>query len=412
MLRSTNRLAKYLAAAGRSLYHHEGRSCEDFILSSLQEAEFVPEASCSDTGCTASNKEPSPIPWTNRDFRVLWALTDEHDYFHGHEIIPFQEEIDRLRVLERKSGATIRPSGGSVDILWISDTEFVTCQIITGWHGLDRARIYSYKMLVTGKYSRVPDFQARAFSLSRFDGTGTRTAGPPPDLPIMQLSRELMPVLKHYRRIDVEFHEHPRTEAALSLVPTVTERLSKGITIKFVNPSTDIIRGLASRLVNRHVLLSLEVTRNALLSPEAMNNLLLAFRQPLHLQIPKQLLEFESDEESFASNPAFTALTIPTDLHGQVSNWLLDGLSKNQGVTQLTIGLPFWYDADEHHWIINLFDCAVLQSSSNLECLTFLWQTTPTGIKESLTNWPTDLRCVKQTPRIPYQSSLCSVVHP
>jgi hypothetical protein len=234
----------------------------------------------------------------------------------GYEIVPFQSEEDRDYVLQHVDDTSKR----RVDILWLSETEFVTRHDIKG---SDNNEIYSYTILVHGS----PCFELRAFSILQFDNSGLGTLGPSPNLPLNFLRRIWPPSLRWLSEIIISFRAHPHVDTLLPFVPSAARTFRSCLTVQFVNPSEDLLRALSSHPVHEHVLLRLEIGEENDMTLQTMNDRLLEFRHPIHLQIPSAFLEFDSTEEPFSTNPAFTTLTIKAGGSQLLSSKLLDGMA-------------------------------------------------------------------------------------
>jgi hypothetical protein len=70
---------------------------------------------------------------------------------------------------------------------------------------------------------------------------------------------------------------------------------------------------------------------------DRVNQLLRESKHLRHLMVPQQMINFDSTDPSFTSNPRFLSLEIPKITDGKISLKLMDGLALNTGVRDFVI---------------------------------------------------------------------------
>jgi hypothetical protein len=249
------------------------------------------------------------------------------------------------------------------DILWLSPTEFVSV------HCFDDRPGYSYAMSVNG-------WKLMAYSLPHPDSTdGALRFGPVSDLPLRFVYYMVAPILGEVSSFKIEISAATPVDAALALIPRKDHSPMNNTTIFLPYPSTEILHALSSFPIHHHVRLRLgHAYRDDPLSPQELNDLLLGFRFPVHLQVPRSLLNFNCENEPFTANPSFTSLTISTS-STPLSSKMLKGISCNKSMENLVIDYRGWNskhnDVATPHVIKAVF-CDTLQSGTNLKCLTLV----------------------------------------
>jgi hypothetical protein len=369
-LRRTNRLSTHLESKG----YEASRGNH-----ALAEAELA-----SLTGSTtAKSADPfSFLSSTGLDFHLLMRVMTENYIDSETRSAIVIEEIGNNRLILPHSGDTSRflSEGEKVDVLWISAETFVTSQDpIHGLWGLRWSRLYS--ITVDLLQHRL---ELHAYS---FDPEGPQHSRS--ETPLRFFRHLLMPIFHFGPSIVINFlydPSEPPVDASLALVPTTDQFLTNEVTICFVRPTHAHMRALASHRVHRRVCLCLEIGDLFRFSEIEMNHYLLGFRQPVHLRIPYKLNFFNGEEEPFVANPALVSLTIQSEAHpGYLSKKMIDGIAKNANIKSLSIDCEDWgfktrSGGKVPEWVVELFRCVVLPSSS-LECLVFVanrnWRNEP-----------------------------------
>jgi hypothetical protein len=228
-----------------------------------------------------------------------------------------------------------------VYILWLSQTEFISRFAISTDH-------FSYSMRVHladaenfyVRMHRPTIFDLHAHSIDQLNRTDQSVFGPCSDLPLRLFRHVLMPLAREVLQFKVQV---PATsvDAARPLV-SITEDNSVVSTTQMIikNPTADVVRALSTHPIHQHIVLQLSWGSLGRVSLQEANDLLLEFQFPVHLYVPQCLLHWEPSGESFAANPAFSALTIKAS--EQLSQKLLDGIAHNKHLVDLTIDFANW----------------------------------------------------------------------
>jgi hypothetical protein len=324
-LRPTNRLSLYLASRGLAVYQLQ-LTPRRHDLSHLAEVEFT-------DGITDNASNFSFLRQCRNPLRAImrFMAQAERQFANTYEILPFQQSRHHDRVLRRKNDSG---SLRQTDILWLSETEFVSCRKIyinnPFWH-------YSYSMSVLPFSSGGGDpWMLYAYSIRQPDGSEGPVFAPCSDLAIRFLRRFLTPVFSEFSEFKIRLDSSTPADAVLSLVPTIADDPMAGTKMELDHPSADVLRALASHPIHRRILLQLDL-RYDYAHLQELNDLLLGFRFPVHLKVPRGLLCFESSGESFAANPAFVSLTIDTNDNKPLSQKVLDGIARNKHMRDLTL---------------------------------------------------------------------------
>jgi hypothetical protein len=400
LLRKTNRLAMHLASNGHALYQADGYSDEwvlhlanpievEFFTSSTTkitwdtrwafpfltrtgELHMMSWLSEADSDGIADNAGNFPFPpQTDRLFSqisdLLHSPSSHCDRDTGYEILPFQEESDHDHLLERMKHFSRQDEA---DILWLSATEFVSFR----WFS---ARSHELGLYSSNSYAMsVGMCRFFAYSLPQLDNSdGVFQFAPVSDLPLRFIYHSLAPILQEISSLKIEIAAATPVDAALALVPRTNHNPMNNTTIKLSCSSTELLRALASFPIHHRVRLLFEEVSGGI-PPQELNDLLLQFRFPVHLQIPRTLLDFECENEPFTTNPSFTSLTFPS-CRTPLSTRMLNGIGHNKGMKHLVIDCWEW---DYHRndmtapSVIKAVFCGALRSSVNLKCLTLVSQ--------------------------------------
>jgi hypothetical protein len=416
LLRRTNRLALHLASNGYALYqdHKSGPGSSfpfDTSLCNPVEVEFF---SSSAVKPTENTRWAFPIPCkTSRYFESLsWLTALESDgtadypfppqtddlfrwlkfflsgpcdeYDRGYVILPFQERRHRKLFLKRMKGARSTRSRSEADILWLSATAFVS---------LHRFRYpeHSYAM-------SLDQWKLLAYSLPHLDNAdGTFRSGPVSDLPLRFLYHVLAPICYQVSALEIKLESATPVDAMVTLLPRIDQAPMNNTTIFFPNVSIGLLQAISSFPFHPRVRFRLEAGYGQdHITPQQLNDLLLSFRLPVHLQLPRALLDFESENESFTTNPCITSLTISTGT-SRLSTKMLNGIARNENMEHLVIDCQDRPDLMLAPSVIKAVACSVLQGGRNLKCLTLESQyqnskaETPKGFLEAFEQLGKDL---------------------
>jgi hypothetical protein len=368
-LRFTDRLLKYLSSNGHAAYglteqHDYGP--DDFEEGYLPVVSFLVEAELVLTDKDSPNPDQSTDPlsfFTPSDFLIgelHRCLTQ--DQSPGYEILPFQgaghrasiyqkgrSEIRRLR--QRRNGRFLH----SIDVLWLSPTEFITQQSIYG--GPLPSQLHSYTMGICEHESKQPTYTFRVFSLLQFDQSGLPTAEAYPELPFSFLRRVISKSSYWYPMLEVECGARPQVDIALSLVPTMNQSLENSITICFANPSVDLVQELSSHPVHQSVLVQLEAGMGRLVGCQATYDDMMVHRNP-------DLFDWSLPRH------ASTTLTMTASGSTHLSCKSVKSIGSVEGLLHLTLDYGDWGRCDSSGttscpaWV-----AAIWRSDSNLASL-------------------------------------------
>jgi hypothetical protein len=365
LLRRTNRLAMHLASNGHALYQADGYSDEWVLhLANPIEVEFFTSSTTkitretrwafpfltrtgvldmmswlseADSDGIADNAGNFPFPpQTDRLFSqisdLLHSPSSHCDRDTGYEILPFQEESDHGHLLERMKHFSRHDEA---DILWLSATEFVSFR----WFS---ARLRELGLYSSNSYAMsVGMCTFFAYSLPQLDNAnGVFQFAPVSDLPLRFIYHSLAAIFQEISSLKIEIAAATPVDAALALIPRTNHNPMNNTTIKLPCSSTELLRALASFSIHHRVRLLFEEASGGI-PPQELNDLLLQFRFPVHLQIPRTLLDFECENEPFTANPSFTSLTF-SSCRTPLSTRMLNGIGHNKGMKHLVIDCWDW----------------------------------------------------------------------
>jgi hypothetical protein len=356
MLRLTNRLDQYLASKGQGVYAPGKRDEYKEII--FREAEFV-ESLLEDGRC------PLLAP-PKFDFSKLDRLNKDAPY-NGY---CFRDGRGRDSPSTLPDTGVALSEGETFDILWLSTTEFLSrfrlreCTWVV--------ELYCVVVTVNEERLKFHVYRLMECTDNNYRSVWNLEVDPPAEYPLRFMAHLLAPVLDTIQRVTLDFRTKPPVEATLMLVPSTTCNLSKAISILLGSPTHDLLRALASHPVHPRVLLRLHDEHISGISAPEMNDHLLEFRNPVHLQIPYDLLTFNDCEESFAANPFFHSLTINANAGMRLSPKLLDAMAGNTGLKHVTVDTADFLSDDiisSPELIVDLL-CNVVQQTSTLESMT------------------------------------------
>jgi hypothetical protein len=369
LLRRTNRLAMHLASNGHALYEDNERSVEGQIewvrsVSSLVEVEFFSSSTADPTGdnvwafpflITTRNSGYDMMSWlTEADSERIAEdagdfsfpaqsnrLSDQLNCFltypferdTGYDILPFQEPGDHNVFLQHMEHIFRHDQA---DILWLSKTEFVSLHYFrSGSREHNTNSSYAYAL-------SVDQWKFLAYSLPHLDNAnGELRFGPVSDLPLRFVYYMLSPVSHEVSSFEVEMTPATPVDATLALIPRTDQRPLDNTTVLFPYTSTGILHALSSFPFHHRVRLRFEDWYGIDVPPQELNDLLLRFRFPVHLEVPRTLLDFECENETFTTNPSFTSLTF-SSCHAPLSTRMLNGIGHNKGMKHLVIDCWDW----------------------------------------------------------------------
>jgi hypothetical protein len=359
-----DKLVSNAASHGHALYSHEevGAGETELDIFNPVEVEFVSPAESVGAG---NNAESFPFPPQTDSlylkFTRLMKYPDERDM--GYEILPFRAPHDQSIFLQRMTD-TRRRRNDEADILWLSPTVFVSSHLFHGHNG-DIHSSYAFGMSSPWKLL--------AYNLPQFDST-TRgfSFGSVTDLPLRFFRHVSAPILHDVSSLEIEIRAKTPVDPFLAFIPRTDHPPMPATTVFFPYAFTELLQALSVYPVHRCFRLRVEAGYGeSCVKAQELNDLLLGFQFPVHLQVPRDLLYFESVTESFTMNPAFTSLTIST-WHAGLSTNMLDGIARSESLTNLAVDCRGWDRNDNTVSILKAVICHALQGSRNLKCLTLV----------------------------------------
>jgi hypothetical protein len=328
MLRWTNRLKDrlYWSKFHWQFFDHE--------IHWLREAEFV----------TASTGAIPPPLQPKLDFyevkRLMYEASDRILYCLDDPVLIIDDRGDSYD--EDELAGDVSDCVDCMDILWLSDTEFVSSFRFWG-EEVERA---SYLMEATLSDSSLCLY---AYTINQFCGHEPEA----PVLPFSFLARLLTPILYKVSTIKVTFHGTdllPPPGPVLSLVPTTVDLVTDVIEVEFQLPFKGLLEAISIHPFHSKVRLHLGDATNfpigdeadchaGILSSQDLNDSQRKVKHLRHLRIPHRLIRFNCNSASFSNNPAFESLMLCTHPRDELSSTMLQGVACNANLKRLTIEL-------------------------------------------------------------------------
>jgi hypothetical protein len=328
MLRSTNRLGNELCYLNYVVNYAVDidNVRQTNYCTSITEAEFDSSASLEAFGKSPEAGARGSV----FDYSMLNRLTED-DTKYGYDFI---KGGDR-RISERSETRRTLCRRESVDILWVSPTEFVT-KLAFDDHESFMEHLFAVSVCASNAVSSIQAY--RVVSLEK----DVRTAlVPPGEMPLRFLSNLLKPISDMVTQIEFTFTATPPVEATLSLIPTSAQSMKKNLLITLADfrfdYSYELLQALSSHPIHSHVRLQLKWCFERRVSPLELNDVLLQFQYPVHLQVPNVLFNLDIAGKSFTANPAFESLAIAAQKDEKISPKLLDDIACGS-VKHLTMG--------------------------------------------------------------------------
>jgi hypothetical protein len=355
MIRRTNRLSAFLASNGHGV---RKENWEDPFV----EAEFVEteSATAEDSGVT--------FPATTPEFDIfvlnrLMARKVECE-------ITVQTGDGPTHILIDENDAVLQ-SDTKIDILWLSEDEFVTPH-----HGFwsvdDDLRAVTRLCDMKVKLGEVSVYLV-GYRFLPIEEDESQVEPSWSGLPFRFLAHMLAPNVHMVSRMQFTFGLDSPADAVLFVFPTTTaQNITKDIEITFEGESSHVVLAMSERPIHHHVVLCLDGEFSGLMAHQ-MNIVLRRYRHRLRLHVPIMLWEFEPVGETFTVNPAIESLTLSQTNNRKLSPKLLNGIARNQGHVHMSI---IWdihessrYGFKCPPWIVAVFR-EVLRPGSHLRVLT------------------------------------------
>jgi hypothetical protein len=314
------------------------------------------------------------------DFQSLTRLlcdSSERPWVDGSpqtlQVRPFQSQTVQSE-LTRSVPQSESFSGRSVDILWVSEREFVSLHTLEFVSRYTSSRKDFYSMEVSLRDSAGIDsyLELRVYTIDEFNSE----RGPPPGAAPRFLAGLLTPVLHKVCKIQVHFHQPGAlpADSILSLVPTNTQCVTELIDVVFSKPHISLVQALSThpfhpkvRLDLRHVLES----QDRHWDDNELNDAIREYEYLRHLVIPRRLIPFESSGASFSENSAFESFTLDVSAGEKMSSTMLQGAARNKSLKQLTVMLDARMKPKEAQAILEQFSSAT-SSAHSLSCVHFV----------------------------------------
>jgi hypothetical protein len=249
-----------------------------------------------------------------------------------------------------------KPPPVGAAVLWLSDTVFLSAVqfSLTKLRGFNNESLFHYGVSFSPFRNKHPVF---VYSLSSFTISTAEefVESTPPDLPLHFFKHVASVATENFMQIhlygsksyfpprlcelflsilppkEINLTPMPQTSVALFLKPA--HALNEGYQATVDEQQLEVV---AAYRFNSQVKLHLEETSHELLM-DRVNQLLRESLHIRHLSVNKQLSNFEGNEISFSSNPAFISVWIENVQNGEISKNLLDGLAMNTGIQSLDV---------------------------------------------------------------------------
>jgi hypothetical protein len=381
MIRRTTRLTRQLQSNGCCTYWLKERSKYQFdvVCDDMEEAELDWPSGAAAVDFSVIHRFKNDRRKTEYGYYIKGE--DAHDSDDqidensgdGTEDHDAREDSDE----ETEDGDNDSDEGGvserDFDILWVSETEFISLHEIN----VDRGRNLRQTLYMEVQLGE------SLFSFGAFSSKPKLNA--PAEAALSFLGHVLTPVLHTVSKMVITFLSMPPVDVVLSLIPTTanTASLTKNIEISILCPTEKLLQALSTHPVHHRVLLGLEsvsddeysdepmTDEGTRAAAEKMNSVLRELQHPVHLQVPHDLLDFEPPDETFAVNRTLESLTIAATGDQRISPKLLDDIARNKHITNLAIDYRGRYDdPPKPNWHKDIFRRLVLTDSSNIRYLT------------------------------------------
>jgi hypothetical protein len=345
MLRWTKRLRYYLASKGQATYGWQVNDCARPLL-------FLAEAEL--TGAVESNRSIETSPPADTSIKhpvftidtlrklMIGSITWDRVLF-AH---PLQCSDDGAKFIQNvKEEETF--DSNTVEILWLSPTEFVSRQLIRKMQ-----QQYALKVYFGGTPVRSA---TRSLELMVYSIAESDAAGPTPAGGESVLSQLLLPAIGRISRMVLDFSEpatSPPIESVLSLIPTASQAIEHRIDVAFIDPCTDLLQSLTSFPFHPNVLLRLidGGQQTTLTTVQELNNSLRECQHLRQVEVPNRFQGFDSTIAPFTCNPALTSVTIAASVHNKLPSILFDSICNNESIKELNIELKNKYDDFGYDW--------------------------------------------------------------
>jgi hypothetical protein len=329
MLRSTDRLQQFCQGCNYLI-------SERILWSNVTEVDLlVQEAPIEDAA------PAFPHEFRLNEFRQHFSADD----FPRGTIRLFAPSVGGIARLVPMRSVSRANKSQRADILWLSEEIFLSTinfPLIHNegdHHGL---HLFQYQMLVAPVQG--PELECFVYSLWSFTATTQQQLAdlPASDLPL-HFFRHLVAGMPADQLKCLKFrpgaYYFPPTHcmAFLSILPPSVdnEESTPRTTVSFDGLDEEQLRALTILGYSPHAQLVLGT--RAEVSQSLFNQILRECQNLLHLEIPTQLINFDGDDVTFATNPQFRSLTIPRVNEFNVSSLLMDGLAFNRGLNHLIL---------------------------------------------------------------------------
>jgi hypothetical protein len=216
MLRWTNRLHDHLESRGETPFTKGRQGC--YWERAVREAEFVSSEAWA--GCEKDSSTAPPFTFSMLKRIMIRRCETQFE-------IVIQRKDPRLIPIPIEKHLT---DEGGVDILWLSNTEFISCLAVNRFHRLCSLEVSSQDDSALGAMDNFLSF--RVYTIRKVCGRDKQTDG----LAFKFLNYLLSPTMSAAIEIDIDFSESivlPPVESVLSAIPTSAQSLVNYRTLQF-----------------------------------------------------------------------------------------------------------------------------------------------------------------------------------
>jgi hypothetical protein len=289
MLRWTNRLHDHLESRGETPFTKGRQGC--YWERAVREAEFVSSEAWA--GCEKDSSTAPPFTFSMLK-RIMIRRCETQIMIRRCETqweILIQMKDPRLIPIPIEKQPT---DEGAVDILWLSNTEFVSCLAVNKFHRLCSLEVSSKDDSALGSMDNFLRF--RVYTIGQVCGSDKQSDG----FAFKFLNYLLSPTMSAAIEINIDFSEAivlSPVESVLSAIPTSAQSLVNYRTLQFVSPPKDLIRAFWTYPFHRNVRLCFPnryAVHGIVSEYVELAKLLRECKQLRHLQIPYSVLAVAS----------------------------------------------------------------------------------------------------------------------
>jgi hypothetical protein len=355
MLRWTNRLQDHLESRGEALFKWAKGSEWCYRKHHIREAEFASNA-------WGGGEQVIPPPFT---FSMLKRIMYQGCRFHREILIQKSEENPEEITVRTENDPG---DEGGVDILWLSNTEFITSLAVIRFFD----RVSHYSLVISSKDDSALESMDNSlgllvYSVGQLFSKDEKSDG----LAFKFLDHVLGQSTE--MRVDIDFSQAsvlPSVESVLSVIPTSAQSLMKCREIRFTSRSKELISAFSSFPFHRNVRLCFP-ERYSRFHFEAsnyleLNNLLGECKHLRHLQVHHDILAATS--APLIVSPALESLTLElynSPLLDKIADGVFTSIKQmafEWHSTPTSIGAQLWFDQNTACFCSRASNCLRMSS--------------------------------------------------